>query len=209
MASPSPTIPATRLRSLARAPPHHEPAPGVDPSHLSSARRALCPLSVEERSERSEVRAQPPGGDPRLVDTFRVLAESDDRVVRHELDRGTGDRGPDDVERGRLFGEPREVVQLELHLLRERQRHRVAVRHRSALPSLDGDLHETLLCAHPTLRLHLRPHAVGSEVPREHIVLQPRAEDLVETLTQGRIEHRNGHFDASLEVPRHADPRSR
>ena len=72
----------------------------ADPMQLLA--QGFAPRPIEDRSERPQVRPQPAGGDPGLVDALRVLADPDDRVggdqtMRPVRERGTGeilDRAP-------------------------------------------------------------------------------------------------------------------
>src|SRR5918994_1557896 len=70
-------------------------------------------------------------------------------------------------------------------------------------PSFHGELHQSLVRVRASLRHHLRPGALRVELPGEPVVLPPRLEDLVEPDAERRIEHRHGHLDPSIEVPRH------
>ena len=70
-------------------------APSSSPSQRSSSRSWASHVGSSKRSERPEVRAEPPGRHPRLVHAFQVAAEPDGGVVSDQPDHRGRQGGAD------------------------------------------------------------------------------------------------------------------
>src|SRR5690348_17135547 len=72
-----------------------------------------------------------------------------------------------------------------------------------AVRAFERELLEALVRVKAAHRRHLVPRAVGTELPRQHVVRHRYVEDLLQLQAQLGIRHRDDRLDAPVEVARH------